>query len=114
MVLQLGQSVVPYWELGHRSGMCGMEDNVMSTLRTALAVWGLIYFLLSLLRPAAPTLMGQDRVRALTCSSSSQTGTAVERLCPADYTKGNASHLPHTGHRHLILITYRMATFHFP
>lgn len=32
---------------GHRSGACGIEDNVMNTLRKALAVWGLIYLLLS-------------------------------------------------------------------
>lgn len=30
MVLQMGQSTVHYWELGHRSGACGMEDNVMN------------------------------------------------------------------------------------
>lgn len=74
---------------------------------------GLTYSMLSM-RLAAPALVGQDRERALTCSSPSQPQTAVETLCPAEYTKGNASHFPHKEHGHLILITYRMAAIHFP
>ena len=45
------------------------------------------------------------------CSSPSLAGTAAERLRPAEYTNGNTSHVPYVGHRPLILLTYRMATF---
>lgn len=112
----MGQSRVQYRELGHRSVACCMEDNTMNRpCNSTCSLW----FNLPLRylteagnsEPVGPSRgEGTYRVEQF-CSSPSLAGTAAERLRPAEYTNENASHVPYVGHRPLILLTDRMATF---
>lgn len=116
MMLQTGQGIVQYWDLGHRSVACCMEDNMMNRTydSTCSLCFNLPLCYLTAASSSDPTgpFQGEGTYGAEQfCSSPSLAGTAAERLRPADYTNGSASHVPFLGHRPLILLIYRMATF---